>query len=117
MEFALVLPLFLLLVFGIVECGRVFHAYLVIAQAAREGARAGAVGGSDEAILEAVREAAATLDVGRLSVAVDPPAGARVPGESVKVEVSYAVPLVTPLLADIFPNPFPLEAEAVMRVE
>jgi Flp pilus assembly protein TadG len=42
-EFALVLPILLLLVFGIVEFGRIWHASLVVNHAAREGARQGIV--------------------------------------------------------------------------
>jgi len=40
-EFALVLPLFLALLFGIVEFGLVMHAKGIITQASREGARFG----------------------------------------------------------------------------
>ena len=43
-ETALVLPLLLLIVFGTIEFGRVFNAYLVVSNASREGARAAAVG-------------------------------------------------------------------------
>jgi Flp pilus assembly protein TadG len=43
-EFALILPILLLLIFGAIEFGRVFHATHVITSAAREGARAAAVG-------------------------------------------------------------------------
>lgn len=38
-EFALVLPILLLLVLGVFEFGRAWHAYQVITDAAREGAR------------------------------------------------------------------------------
>jgi hypothetical protein len=38
-EFALILPLLLLMVFGIVEFGRIFQAYLTVQHAAREAAR------------------------------------------------------------------------------
>lgn len=38
-EAALVVPLFLVLVFGIIEFGRVYHVYQVLTNAAREGAR------------------------------------------------------------------------------
>ena len=43
-EFAFILPLLLLLVFGIVELGRMLMQTNVLTQAAREGARAAAVG-------------------------------------------------------------------------
>lgn len=46
-EFALVLPLFLLLFFGIVEFGRVWMTVNVLTSAAREGARVASVSGSN----------------------------------------------------------------------
>jgi hypothetical protein len=42
-EYALVLPLFLLLIFSIVEFGFLFFQYTMVVNAAREGARAGVV--------------------------------------------------------------------------
>ncbi len=43
-ELALVLPVLLLVVFGVVDFGRMLHAQLRLSQAAREGARAAALG-------------------------------------------------------------------------
>lgn len=42
-EFALVLPLFLLIVFGAIDVGRFVYGHSTLSQAAREGARLGAV--------------------------------------------------------------------------
>jgi Flp pilus assembly protein TadG len=38
-EFALVLPLLILIAFGVLDLGRAFHAFITITNAAREGAR------------------------------------------------------------------------------
>ena len=43
MEFAIVLPLLLLVLFGVVDLGRVFHAAITITNIAREGARHGSI--------------------------------------------------------------------------
>ncbi|MGD2148822.1 MAG: pilus assembly protein [Anaerolineae bacterium] len=48
LEYALVLPLLLLLIFGIVDFGLAFFAYNSVANAAREGARAGVVPSATE---------------------------------------------------------------------
>jgi Flp pilus assembly protein TadG len=48
-EFAIILPLLLLLVFGAVDLGRLFHAYITISNAAREGARYGIIYPEDTA--------------------------------------------------------------------
>ncbi|MCW2583306.1 MAG: tadE [Klenkia sp.] len=60
-EFALVLPLLLLLVFGIVEFGRAFQVQATLAQAAREGARVMAVQNNATAARAAVQAATTSL--------------------------------------------------------
>jgi Flp pilus assembly protein TadG len=73
-EFAFVLPLVALLLFGVIQFGIVFHQYVTLTDAVRAGARQGAVGrhtadpsGSAE---DRVRESAADLDQSKLSVSV-----------------------------------------------
>ncbi|MPZ93292.1 MAG: hypothetical protein GEU68_17055, partial [Actinobacteria bacterium] len=61
-EFALVVSLLLIIVFGIIAFGRVFSELEVMESAAREGARAAAVGAPDE-IVAAVNDAAAPYAV------------------------------------------------------
>jgi Flp pilus assembly protein TadG len=116
-ELALVVPVLLLILFGIMEFGRIFSAYLIITNAAREGARLAAVGASDTAIEQRVEDAAAGLDLSRLTVTITPSEGSRVTGIQATVSVGYSVDLVTPVLSGVAPNPFPLTAQAAMRVE
>jgi len=72
-EFALVLPLLIMVLFGAVDLGRIFHAAITIANAAREGARAIALDRDDLAAAEiaAIREAqdsGITIAAGDVSV-------------------------------------------------
>lgn len=70
-EFAVILPLLLILVFGITEFGRALMTANVLTQAAREGARMAAVG-ADPADAEDRITAiltAANVDVGDIDVA------------------------------------------------
>ena len=60
-EFALVAPVLIVLLFGIIEFGTVFKDVLSLNQAAREGARAGAVGAMTTTIQSRVTSAAPTL--------------------------------------------------------
>ncbi len=108
-EFALVVPIFLLLVFAIVDFGMGFHAYLTVTNSAREGARLGAVhppltvpsspcygkSSLDQCIVDRVRETADSLDQSKLGVTVTNSGGAS--GTSVVVSVDYDYTLVTPL--------------------
>jgi Flp pilus assembly protein TadG len=89
-EFALVLPLVALLLFGVIQFGIVFHQYVTLTDAVRAGARQGAVGrhladpeGSAE---DRVRESAADLDQSKLDVDV---VSTWEQGEDVSVSATY----------------------------
>jgi len=97
-EFALVLPIFLLVLFAIVDFGMAFHAWIAVTNSAREGARLGAVRGPADEIVQRVRDTTGTLDQDKLTVTVTNAEGD--PGDSVIVDVSYAYSLMTPV-ADI----------------
>jgi len=121
-EFALVAPIFLLVLFAIVDFGMAFHAWITVTNSAREGARVGAVQGSAAAIEQRVRDTADTLDQGNLTVSVQGAQGQ--PGQSVVVTAQYDYPLITPL-ADLLnlisggaiPTTFNLDSTADMRLE
>ena len=91
-EFALVLPLLALLLFGVIQFGLVFHNYVTLTDAVRAGSRQAAVGrhldDPEGAAEDRVRESAANLDQAKLDVDVDAPGG-WVSGEDVTVEASY----------------------------
>lgn len=119
-EFALLLPVLLLILFGTIEFGRLFAASLVLGNAARDGARLAAVGAGDGEVVDSVLAACLSLgeDVrDRIEIDIDPEDEARESGGTVTVALRYPLPLVTPVLSDLVPNPFPLNAECVMRVE
>lgn len=116
-EIALVLPLLLIILVGIIDFGRIFHGYIVITQAAREGARWGALGYDDTKITAAVSDATATLDPANLTLSVEPEAASRSPGEQIIVQITYKVYLTTPFLSAVLPNPVQLTAKTIMRIE
>ncbi len=66
-ELAMVLPLLLVLLFGIIEFGLIVKDVMGINQAAREGARAAVVGATPSIIDVRINGAAATLDVNQLT--------------------------------------------------
>ena len=76
MEFAIVAPILLLLVFAIIQFGILFHHYVTLTDAVRAGARQGAVSrhlpsGREAAVEDRVRDSSANLDQAKLSVDVD----------------------------------------------
>jgi len=116
-ELALVLPILILLLMGTMEFGRIFHSYLVITNASREGARAGVVGLDDSGIKSSVRGVATSLSLSDTQINITPGYGSRSRGVPLTVQVNYSVSLVTPMLGVAVPNPFPLTASTTMRVE
>ena len=89
-EFVIVVPLLLLLLFAIFQFGVVFHDYVSLTDAARAGARQAAVGRSvanpTGTTISRVRSSAADLDQSQLSVAV---ASSWAQGADVTVTASY----------------------------
>ena len=67
-EFALLLPIFLLLVLGVVEFGRAWNAYQVVTDAAREGARTAVVADTNS-VATVYRKIDDALNRGRLNAA------------------------------------------------
>ena len=62
-EFALIASFLFLLLFGIIEFGRIFSELEVMNSAAREGARAAAVRGTGEEVAEAAETAAQPYEI------------------------------------------------------
>lgn len=120
-EMALVLPILLMLIFGIVEFGRILNTYMIVTNLSREGAREGAVGGTDTEIVNAVESGtnADQFDTASISIAIDPPAtlSGRPRGSAVKVTVSYPVDIIAPIIGPIIGDPFVVTSQTTMRVE
>lgn len=105
-EFAVVVPLLMLLILGIFEFGRIFNAQLVVMQSVREGARrAVVVTGATQAAKETAASAqavSATQAYGNnvgIALTVGTPTFTTVSGDTNKkitVSAYYDVPLVFP---------------------
>lgn len=115
-EMALSITFLLFLVFGIIDFGRIFSAYLTLNHASREAARVASVGGSNEDILRTAVGATDVMSSELVKVNISPESG-RARGEFVTIAISYPVTLSTPILDRIVPNPFQLENETTMRIE
>lgn len=115
-EFALVVPFLMLALLVLVQTGLTMHAQVVVTQAAREGARQATTAGSDGEIVQAVRRSAGSLNPGRLKIAYKAPHGWKA-GEPVTVTVSYGMPILLPLVREMFPNSLILKSNTTMRIE
>jgi len=116
-EFVLVLPVFLILLLGMIEFGLIFNAYITINNAAREGARVGSVGGTDGEIEAMVNDVGSNLELANLSVAIQPGQGIRSRGDALEVVVTYQYDMITPFISNLLGGNVNLEGRTVMRVE
>jgi Flp pilus assembly protein TadG len=95
-EFALVLPVLLLIVFGIIDFGRALSAQITLTGAARDGVRLAALGYPAAAVQARVAAAAPDLTGLTVTVAASCPPGAG-PGADAQVDVSYPFSFITPI--------------------
>ena len=116
-EMALSLTVLFLILFGIIDFGRIFHAWIVLDHMGREAARMASVGGTDSEVQNVAYNASSSLDKTRITVSVTPSASNRVRGVYATVTLRYSLPISTPLMAQIIPNPFNIRNTTVMRVE
>lgn len=118
-EFALVLPILVLLVMGIIQFGIIFSAQIALTNAAREGARAASVGTSEmnvkSRVINAI-EGHSTLNLVVGNITVTYPADI---GGEVRVVVTDAVINLIVPVPDVFVpgNVINIDAKASMRLE
>lgn len=94
-EFALVLPFMLLLLFALVDFGRGFYTWLVVTNAAREGARVAAVQSDAATVTSKINSSAANLESSQLTITLGNVQGPR--GSATTVDLSYNFQFVTPI--------------------
>jgi Flp pilus assembly protein TadG len=95
-EFALLLPVLLLLIFGVIDFGRAINAQITLTQAAREGVRLAALGAVNPTVQNRVTLAATGLSPVTATVTSSCPVGAGT-GVDAKVTVTYTFTFITPV--------------------
>lgn len=113
-EFALVIPLLVMILFGIVDFGRIFHTYLTLDHAGREAARAASIGKDDTTIKSVAVNDASSINLTTDQVSISP--STRTSGSDVKITITYPVDFLTPVIGQII-GTFDLKDTTVMRVE
>ena len=134
-EFVLVLPIFLILIFAVIDFGMGLRSYISLTNATREGARFAAVGNlagaypadcgvTDTTVVGRVCIGMEGLNLANLqSVSVGYPDG-QLPGNDVSVSAEYTYEYITPLgdlmsflSAGAFPDTLNLQTSTDMRLE
>lgn len=93
-EFALIMPVLMLLVFGIIDFGRMLNAQIKLTEAAREGARAGSLidQAAGEARIQTAADGLGTV-VGTVTACPVPPG----PDDDVIATATHEFSFVTPV--------------------
>jgi len=117
-EFALVIPLLVLLFMIIFDFGRLIYAYNTVSNAARAGARAAVVDQNTTIIDDRVRTTLLGLPSASATVVYTRPGCPTPPkiGCDSTVKVSYPWSPITPMIGRIF-GPVTVEATATMPLE
>lgn len=118
-EFALILPLLLVVTIAVVDFGRAFFVKNVLEQAAREGVRLRAVTSSADSMLvtQRVNAVAAPANVTITNVLIEGPTPAKQVHVKVTASFNWIFPGVFNLVGASFTNPTSLTGEAWMRNE
>jgi Flp pilus assembly protein TadG len=95
-EFALLLPVLLLILFGIIDFGRALNAQITLTQAAREGARLAALGVPSATVITRAQTAATGLSPVTVTVSSTCPVNAGT-GVDAVVTVTYTFSFITPV--------------------
>ncbi len=113
-EYALILPIMLLILMSILDLGRAVYYYSAIHNSAREGARYGIINPEDPAGIEAVvRNKAVVLNPIDLTVVIILP-----DEDTVQVTVTYQFTAITPIAGILLgENVITLGSRAAMRIE
>jgi Flp pilus assembly protein TadG len=116
-EMALVLPVLLLLLVGILDFGRTMYSFAHLHMAAQETVRKASLGANDSEIIQFARNYVHIGDPGRLVVIITPSEANRKSGDYVKVTLKTPLQVYTPLLSNILPLPKNIETDSTVRVE
>ena len=127
-EFALMLPLLLLVILGTMEFGRIFLLYATVSNGAREGSRYGMVNPTDTTgIIQQVNDrmvmtlpenltVAVSYDTGPDGTAYSDPDNVAV-GHRVIVEVQYRIFAMTPIFDPFIPDDFMVDVRNARTIQ
>jgi len=96
-EFALILPILVILIFGIFEFGIAYNNYIAITHAAREGARLAAVAEDETFIEEEIIKRAPTVEIETITIdglygKVGMPVTVNVIGKVINIDIPFLAP-------------------------
>lgn len=108
-EFAILMPLLLMLVLGTIEFGRAYNAQITLTNAARDGVRVMAINNDATAAKTAAQNAAASVSGSIASSDILLSTATCSTGDQVTLTIKYTLPTITGIA-----GPFPMTGKGVM---
>ena len=108
-EFAILLPLLLMLVMGTIEFGRAYNAQITLTNAARDGVRVMAIANDPAGAKTAAKNAAASVSTSIPTSDITLSTNACTSGAQVTVTIKYTLSTITGIA-----GPFPMTGKGVM---
>lgn len=114
-EFALLLPLLLYLICGIIDFGRVMYTHMQLNLVTQEAVRLGGLGRSDADIRQYALDH--VNHPTKVTVTISPTDTIRKPGDYVMVRLEEQIEYITPLMSTVLPSPYRVVTDSTIRVE
>jgi Flp pilus assembly protein TadG len=116
-EFALVIPVFLLFLVFIIDLGRVAYTYSTLHFTAQETVRIGSFGYTDLEMETYARQHFSAGDGNSLVINISPNDSVRESGDDVTVTLTYEMNPIMPLAELVLNGPVEIEVDSTIRVE
>ena len=113
-EYALILPIFLIIIMGIFDMGRAVYVYSALQNSVREGARYGIINPDDITGIEnVVYQKAVGLDIRGLDIFTSYPTE-----DTIQVRATFRFQIVTPIIGALFgSNELTFSGQSTMHIE
>ncbi|WP_379970881.1 TadE/TadG family type IV pilus assembly protein [Ectobacillus sp. sgz5001026] len=115
-EFALIVPIFLLMLVGMINLGFVLFTYLSLNMTAQEASRLAGLGKTDADIIQYVQNQSTVRHPANIRITITPDQASRISGSYTTVTLSYPMADITPVF-DQFLSPYNLQTQSTIRVD
>lgn len=116
-EFALLLPILVILLIGIIDFGRILYTNMHLQLATQETVRLAGLGASDQELKEFIHNYTHVNKKEELMMQISLNEQQRVSGKYVTVTLEYPMEIMTPFISKVISVPLKIETESTIRIE
>ena len=116
-EMALLLPILLILLVGVVDFGRVLYTNMHMQLATQETVRLAGLGATDDDLRNFLYDYINVNNKDNIDMQISLIEEQRVSGEYVTITLIYPMEIITPFITNIISIPLQIETESTIRIE